>query len=143
MPRYYTRGGKILPAMRQSFTHSIETYFSPPTDGRSCRSLTTTYWKSFRSGLEEYLSSGTASTRAAPIDTIMRGIKRPPSLVFLSPTPDVPYGYTLSTQPSNDAKNQGTFLPFAGRGKYSGPNTSTDFLEKSFVATLFDMMPVR
>jgi len=34
-------------------------------------------------------------------------------------------------------------LPFAGGGKYSGPNTSTDFLEKSFVATLFDTMPVR
>lgn len=36
-----------------------------------------------------------------------------------------------------------TFLPFAGGGKYSGPNTSTDLSEKSFDATLFDMISVR
>ncbi len=96
----YPRGGNILPAMRQSFTHSIETYFSPPTGGRSCGSFTTTYWKSFRSGLDEYFSSGTASTRAAPMDTMMRGMKRPLSLPFSSPTPAVPWRRVLSIEHS-------------------------------------------
>jgi hypothetical protein len=54
---------------------------------------------------------------------------------------------TLASHAINSAllrsKEMCTFLPFAGGGKYSGPNTSTDFVENSFVATLFDMMSIK
>lgn len=131
-------------AIRQSLTHWKLTHrvAFPGMRLASCCSFTTTKSNADRSEEDACFSSGTASTRAAPMARMMRGTIRADSLAFsLS---ELFCKKVLSEQRISSKDDPPTLrTALEATGTHSGATQRTDFPANILGATGLDMISVR